>query len=323
MKKKRVLISGISGQDGSYLAEFLVRKNYLVFGIGKSKESLPNDLINLIEGFYEVDLLEPNPNNLKSIILDISPDEIYHLAAFHFSSAADGNNKMEFDSFNRINLITANIFLETIKDNLSNCRFFYAASSHVFGRVEKFPQTEEFSYRPESLYAITKAAGSHLCQFYRNYYKVYASVGILYNHETPRRQISFITSQIADCAVRAKNGLNPKLIVRDLDAIVDWGSAEDFVEAMWLTLQQEVSDTYIISSGSGRTIRDFTKIAFDYLNLDYQKFVFQDVNTTSSQTVFYIGDCSKIKKVCNWRPKKSFNDLVEEMVQSLINKIIV
>ena len=147
MNFKKALITGISGQDGSYLAELLVRKNYLVFGIGKSRESLSNDLINSIEGFYEFDLLEPNPNNLKSIILDISPDEIYHLAAFHFSSAADGNNKMEFDSFNRINLITANIFLETIKDNLSNSRFFYAASSHVFGRVEKFPQTDYFFCR--------------------------------------------------------------------------------------------------------------------------------------------------------------------------------
>lgn len=321
--KKKVLVTGITGQDGSYLAEYLLRKNYLVFGIGKSRESLSSDLINAIEGFYEFDFLEPTPNILKSIILDISPDEIYHLAAFHFSSAEDGNNRMEFDSFNRINLIAANIFLETIKNNLNNCRFFYAASSHVFGRVEKFPQTEEFSYRPESLYAITKAAGSHLCHFYRNYYKVYASVGILYNHESPRRQISFITSQIADCAVRAKNGLNPKLVVRDLDAIVDWGSAEDYVEAMWLTLQPEVSDTYIISSGTGRTIREFTKIAFEYLNLDYQQFVFQDPNVISKQTVFYIGDCSKIKKVCNWHPKKSFNDLVEEMVQSIMNKSLL
>jgi GDPmannose 4,6-dehydratase len=319
--KKIALITGVSGQDGSYLANFLKKKNYIVYGVGKSASHLSKELKTMLAGFYEIDLNDPL--FIKTIILELRPNEIYHLAAFHFSSQENGNNKMSFNSFNNINLVTTNIILETINEFLIECRFFYASSAHVFGKVEKYPQTEKFPFKPETLYGITKAAGSELCRFYQNFYNIYASVGILYNHESPRRQSSFITSQIAQCAANAIKGLNPKLIVSNLDAVVDWGYAEDYVEAMWLTLQQNKSDIYIISTGIGRTVRDFSKIAFEFLDLDYQKYIFQDDKKIIKQATLYIGDNSKIMNECGWTPKCSFKDIVQNMVLEFVNKKIV
>jgi len=318
-RPKKALITGVSGQDGSYLAEFLSAKGYNVYGVDKSFSQLPHETKNAISQLHEIDLTKPVV--LKKIILNILPDEIYHLAAYHFSSQLDGNSKMSFVPFNAINLVALNVILETIRDNLKSCRTFYASSSHIFGKVDQYPQSEYTPYHPESLYAITKAAGNELCRFYREYYDVYTSVGILYNHESPRRSLSFITAQIAEAAAMAKLGLPVKLTVRDLDGIVDWGAAQDYIRAMWLSLQQPHGDTYIISTGVPVQVRDFAQIAFNHVGLDSNNFIFQDKSTARKESIPYIGDSSKLRNECKWSPEISFYALVVEMVEAHVRRL--
>lgn len=317
LRKKKALITGVSGQDGSYLAEYLYSIGYNIFGVDKSFAHLPLQVKNVVIELHEIDLLKPNP--LKELILNISPDEIYHLAAYHFSSQEDGNVYMPFEPFNFINFSITNDILETIKNDVKSCRFFYASSSHIFGKVDRYPQNEETPYRPNSLYSITKAAGTELCKFYRDYYGVYASVGILYNHESPRRPLSFVTSQIAEAAAKASCGMQVSLILKDLEAVVDWGAAKDYVKAMWLSLQQSCGDDYIIASGIPRSIRDFTNVAFDYVGLDAENYILQDRAIKKNKGFPYIGDISKIQRECGWRPVISFDDLVIDMVKAHIN----
>jgi len=317
--QKKALITGISGQDGSYLAEYLYSKGYDVHGVDISFAQLPLQIKNIISELHEIDLTKPKL--LKKLIQKILPDEIYHLAAYHFSSQKDGNIKMSFEPFNSINLLATNEILDTIRRDLAKCRFFYASSSHIFGKVDHYPQNEKTPYRPDSLYGITKAAGNELCKFYREYYGVYASVGILYNHESSRRPLSFVTSQIAEAAAKASLGIEVRLILRDLDAIVDWGAAQDYVRAMWLTLQQSISDDYIISSGVPRRVNEFSKVAFDYVGLNANDFIFQDPTVENIERLLFIGDSSKLQSKCGWRPVISFNDLVIDMVEAQITRL--
>ena len=318
-KQKKALITGCAGQDGSYLAEYLYSKGYKVHGVDRSFAHLSPDIRNIISELHEIDLTKPEL--LKKIIQEIVPDEIYHLAAYHFSSQNAGNVIMPFEPFNSINLLATNEILDTIRRDLMKCRFFYASSSHIFGKVDHFPQTEKTPYRPESLYSITKAAGNELCKFYRDHYGVYTSVGIFYNHESPRRPSSFVTSQIAEAAAKASLGMQVKLTLRDLDAVVDWGSAQDYVNAMWLTLQQSCSDDYIIASGVPRHVHEFSKVAFDYVGLDANNFIFQDQAVKKIMRLPYVGDSSKIQNNCGWHPTISFNNLVIDMVKAHINRL--
>jgi GDPmannose 4,6-dehydratase len=317
--KKKALITGISGQDGSYLAEYLHREGYEIHGIDLSFAQLPLETKNIISELHEIDLRKPKL--LKKLIQRILPDEIYHLAAYHFSSQKDGNIKMSFEPFNSINLLATDEILDTVRRDLATCRFFYASSSHIFGKVDHYPQNEKTPYRPDSLYAITKAAGNELCKFYREYYGVYASVGILYNHESVRRPLSFVTSQIAEAAAKASCGMQVRLMLRDLDAIVDWGVAEDYVRAMWLTLQQTCSDDYVIASGVPRRVREFAKVAFDYVGLDANNFICQDQIVNDNQRTPHVGDPSKIQNKCGWHPVISFNDLVIDMVKAHADRL--
>lgn len=317
--QKKALITGISGQDGSYLAEYLYSKDYNVHGVDISFAQLPLQIKNMLSGQHEIDLSKPKL--LKKLIQKILPAEIYHLAAYQFSSQKDGNIKMSFEPFNSIHLLATNEILDTIRRVLLKCRFFYASSSHIFGKVEHYPQNEKTPYRPDSLYAITKASGNELCKFYRKYYGVYASVGILYNHESSRRPFSFVTSQIAEAAAKASLGMQVRLTLRDLHAIVDWGAAQDYVRAMWLTLQQSYGDDYIVASGVPRSVHEFSKVAFDYVGLNANDFIFQDQNIRKNEGFPYVGDSSKIKEICNWYPAISFNDLVIDMVQAQINRL--
>lgn len=316
---RKALITGVAGQDGSYLAEFLLEKGYEVFGIEKSWDSLSVHLSKRIKCCYDIDITKRN--SLKRIIKKIEPDEIYHLAAFHFSSQNEGNKNKSFEQFYIVNLLATNDILETIQKHLPKCRFFYASSCQIFGIVDSFPQNEKTPFHPNSLYAITKTAGTNLCQFYRDHFGIYTSVGILYNHESVRRPMSFVTSQIAESAAKAFTGNPVKLVLQDLDAKVDWGAAQDYVHAMWLTLQQKTSDNYIISSGNSRTVSEFAKIAFGSIGLNFSDFVFQEKNVKRNENLPYVGDCSKIKKQCNWQPMINFDDLVCEMVQYQLSKL--
>jgi len=311
---KKALITGVAGQDGSYLAEFLLDKGYNVYGIEKSWATLSAYLSKRITCCLDIDITKPN--SLKRIIREIAPDEIYHLAAYHFSSQNEGNKNKSFKQFYLVNLLATNEVLETIQRYLPKCRFFYASSCQIFGKVDCFPQNEKTPFRPDSLYAITKAAGTNLCQFYRDHYGINTSVGILFNHESVRRPVSFVTSQIAESAAKAFSGIPEKLVLKDLDAKVDWGAAQDYVRAMWLTLQQPTGDNYIISSGVTHTVNEFANIAFDSLGLNSSDFVFQETNVKRKKNMPYVGDNTKIKNQCNWLPMISFSDFVKEMVQS-------
>jgi GDPmannose 4,6-dehydratase len=318
-RTKKALITGISGQDGSYLAEYLFAKGYNILGIDRSFAHLLPQVKNNISELHEIDLTQPRL--LKKLILNFSPDEIYHLAAYHFSSQNGGNIEMPFEPFNSINLLATNEILDTIRCTFPECRFFYASSSHVFGKVDHYPQNEETPYRPNSFYSITKAAGNELCKLFRDYHGVYASVGILYNHESPRRPLSFVTSQIAAAAAKASQGIQFRIVLRDLDAIVDWGAAQDYVHAMWLTLQQPFSDDYVIASGVPRRVRDFSRIAFDHVGLNANDFIFQDQAVKTNKGLQQVGDSAKIRANCGWNPIISFNDLVINMVKAHIERL--
>ena len=271
---KRVLITGAAGQDGTYLTDFLSNLDYEIHGIDFSFKHVKKSILTKFKKTYKVDI--SNSIELISVIESIDPNEVYHLAAYHFSSQSQGNLKNSYSKFYDINLISTNHILEYIKNFNTTCRFFYASSCQVFGEVDTFPQTELTILKPNSLYSITKVASMHLCNFYRNHHGLYSSIGILYNHESPLRNLSFITTQIANCAANAYLGNHEVLKVRNINAELDWGSAKDYVEAMWLTLQQKKGSTYIISSGVKKSIKDFAKVAFDYVNLDYSNFIAQD-----------------------------------------------
>jgi GDPmannose 4,6-dehydratase len=318
-RPKKALITGISGQDGSYLAEYLHSKGYHVHGVDKSFAHLLPQVRNIVSALHEIDLTKPKI--LKKLIQNILPDEIYHLAAYHFSSQNNNNSIMPFEPFNSINVLAANEILDTIRHNFEKCRFFYASSSHIFGPVDHYPQNEKTPYRPDSFYSITKAAGSELCKLYRDHHGVYASVGILYNHESPRRPLSYVTSQIAEAAAKASRGMKVRLTLRDLDAIVDWGAAQDYVHAMWLTLQQSCSDDYVIASGVPRRVYEFSNVAFDYVGLRATDFIIQDQAAIKKKGLQYVGDSSKIRSKCGWHPVISFDDLVIDMVKAQISRL--
>jgi len=309
---KKALITGVSGQDGFYLSELLLEKGYEVYGIIRYLSNSTVELDKRIKCYNDIDIA--SKNSISGLIRELEPDEIYHLAAYHFSSQNEENKNKLFDQFYQVNLFCTNEILESINKFVPNCRFFYASSCHIFGKPDIFPQNEKTPFRPNSLYSITKCAGTNLCKFYREYHNIYTSVGILYNHESSRRSNSFVSTQIAETAAKAFLGIPTKLMIQDMDAKVDWGSAKDYVRAMWLSLQQSVGDDYVISSGNTHTIREFAKIAFDSVGLDFSEYIFQQSNHSKTNVIPYLGDSTKITNACNWHPMLSFNDLVFEMV---------
>jgi GDPmannose 4,6-dehydratase len=319
---KKAIITGVLGQDGYYLAELLLGKNYFVYGVYKNRDlnEIPIWQSKNIK-LYNFDLNQLGL--LEDLINEIQPDEIYHLAANHFSSQKIINSVISFIPFSDINIMVIDKILSIVYNNQFKTKVFYASSSHVFGDVKYYPQTENTPFNPNSFYSISKVAASNLCNFYRDSLGVFISVGILYNHESERRNPSFVTTQIATAAASAILGLEAKLYLRNLEAIVDWGAAKDYVVAMWHTLQQPISDNYIISSGIPRTINEFAKVAFEYVKLDAKKYIFQteSINKLQQKTTVYVGNPSKIQSICKWAIKYSFEDLVAEMVQFKINEL--
>lgn len=313
---KSAFITGISGQDGFYLAKLLLSKGYLVYGFDNNKQKLDKDFKSSLKEFFEIDLSESN--SLADIIKKIKPDEFYHLAAYHFSSQKDGNINREFDKFISINFKSTEIILNSIKLYSSKTKFFYSSSCQVFGDSYDYPQSEKTKYNPLCYYSISKVASTYLCDFYRKKFNIHASVGILYNHESPRRDNSFITTQIINAAIDVYNGKNVMLEINNLNAEVDWGSAEDYVEAMWLILQCKKSDNYIISSGNTHTIKDFANLAFSYFNLDYSKNIFQKKNSMTLINKKYFGNNEKLKEVTGWNPKTDLKSIIKSMIISKI-----
>ena len=310
---KKALITGVSGQDGSYLAEFLLSKNYQIFGaLNKDSKNLQNieHLVNKIE------LVEYALNDSKiteDLIKKIQPDECYHLAGSSFVDYSKDNQ----DSILNNNVNSTNFLLESIKNYASNCRFFLAGSSEMFGLSNESPQNENSLFNPQNVYGISKLKAFDLVKNYRQNYKIFACCGILYNHESPRRNPIFLTRKISQSVARIHLKIDDQIELGDIESARDFGYAKDYVEAMFLMLQNSQATDYIISSGNVYKIKDIIKIAFDYVNLDYKNFI--KINPKfirPSPQIQLFGNNSKIKKDLNWQPQTDIKKIIYEMIEN-------
>lgn len=320
---KRALITGITGQDGSYLAELLLSKGYKIYGLVR-RLSTPN--IGNIEhiqekiGFISGDLLDQS--SLIEAVNIAQPDEVYNLAAQSFVKASFDQPVLtgEFTALGVTRI------LEAIRVINKKIKFYQASSSEMFGKVTESPQKETTRFYPRSPYGVAKAYGHYITVNYRESYSIFACSGILFNHESPRRGIEFVTRKITNSVARIKLGKQKKLILGSLEPKRDWGFSGDYVEAMWLMLQQGKPDDYIIATGENHSVKEFVELAFKYVGIDdWEKYVESDnpMHTRPTETGSLIGDYSKARKVLGWKPKTSFKGLVEKMVQAdlaLVNK---
>lgn len=314
---KRALISGITGQDGSYLAEFLLEKGYEVHGIIRQVgfEDPEHRLWRIKHIADKVVLhcasLESYASIFK-VIEKVKPDEYYHLAA---QSYVGYSFEDEFSTINS-NINGTHFVLSAIKEKAPECRFYFAASSEMFGKVNETPQNEETPLYPRSPYGISKVAGFHLTRNYREAYNLHASSGILYNHESPRRGFEYVTRKITNAAVKIKLGLTGELRLGNLEARRDWGYAGDYIEAMWLMLQQDKPDDYVVATGITHSVKEWVEMAFNHVGLNWENHVVIDERFYRQMEVHELrGDCSKAKKKLGWRPRKLFKELVEMMVE--------
>ena len=316
--KRIALITGITGQDGSYLAEFLLKKKYKVHGIVRrvAIEDKTHRLWRLQKILKHINLHAASLESYASIvkiIQKIKPNEVYHLGA---QSYVDYSFKDEFSTLNT-NINGTHYLLSAIKDFSPKTKFYFAGSSEMFGKVRKTPQNEKTPFYPRSAYGISKVTGHDLARNYREAYNLYCCTGILFNHESPRRGFEFVTRKISHGVARIKYGLQRDLKLGNLDAKRDWGHARDYVEAMWLMLQQRKSDDFVIATNTQHSVREFAKMAFSIVGLDYKKFVKIDKSLyRPAEVQTLLGDFSKARKLLKWKPKVSFNNLVKDMVLS-------
>ncbi len=318
MTKKKALITGITGQDGSYLAEHLLRLGYEVHGLVRrvALES-PNSRFTRIS--HLLDKITLHPASLESypsifhIIAGHEFDECYHLAAQSFvaESFADGFSTMN------ININGTHYVLAALRELRSQCKFYFAGSSEMFGRVRETPQLESTPFYPRSPYGISKVAGFDLTRNYREAYGMFCCSGLLFNHEGPRRGFEFVTRKISSTAVQIKLGLASELRLGNLEARRDWGHAADYVRAMHLMLQQPEPDDYVVATGETHSVREFCERAFAEVDLDYREYVKVDERYyRPSEVDLLIGDATKARKVLGWQPRYTFDELIKEMVQA-------
>ena len=315
-KKRIALITGITGQDGSYLAELLLEKDYEVHGIVRriAIEDPDHRMVRIRHLLSEVHLhsasLESYPS-LFNVVRTVEPEECYHLAAQSFVSYSFED---EFSTFNT-NINGTHFMLSAIKELAPRCRFYFAGSSEMMGKVTEVPQTESTRFHPRSAYGISKVAGFELTRNYREAYGLHASSGILYNHESPRRGFEFVTRKITHHVAKIKLGQASEVRLGNLDARRDWGHARDYVQAMWLMLQQPKPDDYIAATGVTHSVRDFCELAFRIVELEYGKYVVSDPNFFRPAEVDVLeGNASKARRQLGWSPHYTFEELVREMV---------
>ncbi len=317
---KKALITGIAGQDGSYLAELLLSKGYEVHGIVRRVdiEDTEHKLRNIVHLLERIDLHAGSLDNVLSlikVIKDIQPDECYHLASSSFVSYSFDD---EISILNN-NVNSTHYLLAAIKEFAPRCRFYFAGSSEMFGTVDRSPQSETTPFNPRSIYGISKVVGYHLAKNYRTQYGLFTSMGILYNHESPRRGYVFVTRKIVSAAVKIKLGLQDHLLLGNLDAWRDWGYAPDYVQAMWLMLQADTPSEYVIASGQTHSVREFVETAFSIAGLDYQRYVRTDPKLfRPSEKVQLCGDPTRARTGLGWKPTLEFKDIVRTMVESEI-----
>lgn len=319
--KKKALITGITGQDGSYLAELLLGKGYDVFGIIRRSSSFNTARIDHIyrdphESGIRLHLVYGDlcdSSSLGKLLSDIMPEEVYNLGA-------QSHVRVSFDIPEYTSDATALgvlRILEAIRMVGGNIRFYQASSSELFGRVQEVPQKETTPFYPRSPYACAKGYGFYITRNYRESYGIYACNGILFNHESPRRGETFVTRKITRAVGRIKVGLQEKLYMGNLDAKRDWGYAPEYVETMWLMLHQNEPDDFVVATGETHTVREFVEEAFSLVDLDYKKFVEVDPKYLRPAEVdLLVGDATKANKVLGWKPRVTFKELVKIMVES-------
>ena len=318
MIMKRALITGIAGQDGSYLAELLLAKGYEVHGIVRriAIEDSEHKLKNIGHILDRVQLHVASLDNVLSLIKlvkDLAPDECYHLASSSFVSYSFED---EISILNN-NVNSTHYLLATIREFSPSCRFYFAGTSEMIGAVDHAPQDEKSPFNPRSIYGISKVAGYHLVKNYRNQYGMFACSGILYNHESPRRGYEFVTRKIVASAVKIKMGFQKQLILGNLDASRDWGFAPDYVNAMWLMLQRKEPDDYVVATGETHTVREFAATAFSCLGLDYQQYVAVDPKFfRPAEKIELCGNPARIVMELGWSRTKTFSEIVELMIDN-------
>ena len=315
---KKALITGISGQDGSYLAEFLLSKDYEVHGLVR-RVALEDETHRLWRLRNFKDKITLHSGSLESyaslvkIIEKIKPDEIYHLAAQSYVSYSFED---EFSTINT-NVNGTHYVLSAVKEFSKKSKFYFAGSSEMFGKVEETPQNERTRFHPRSAYGISKVTGFELTRNYREAYSINACTGILFNHESPRRGFEFVTRKISHSVARIKHGLQKKISLGNIDSKRDWGHAKDYVEAMWLMLNQGNNKDFVIGTGEQHSVREFAEKAFNFVNLNYKDYIKIDQKLIRPAEVdTLLADYSSAKKELNWQPKISFENLVNEMVES-------
>lgn len=315
----RALITGITGQDGSYLAELLLEKGYEVAGMVRRNSTQPFERINHIRerlNLVQADLLDQL--SLISAIEETKPDELYNLAAQSFVPTSWNQPTLtaEFDALGVTKI------LEAIRYCDKKIKFYQASSSEMFGKVSETPQTENTPFYPRSPYGVAKVYGHFITVNYRESHHIHASSGILFNHESPRRGLEFVTRKITDAVARIKLGLAKNLALGNLDARRDWGFAGDYVEAMWLMLQQPEPDNYVIATGQTHSVREFVEAAFAHADLDYNDYVTIDPKFLRPAEVDLLqGDPSHARKTLGWEPKVSFIELVRMMVDADLKRL--
>ena len=313
---KRALITGITGQDGSYLAEFLLEKGYKVYGLVR-RLSTPNtenihhivDKVELISG----DLLDQK--SLDDAVREARPDEVYNLAAQSFVKTS-WNQAVLTGEYTALGVTR---MLEAVRSVDSKIKFYQASSSEMFGKVTETPQKETTRFHPRSPYGVAKVYGHYITLNYRESYDMFACSGILFNHESPRRGIEFVTRKISHAVARISLGKQKKIVLGNLDSKRDWGYAGDYVEAMWMMLQQDSPDDYVIATGETHSIEEFVIEAFKIIGIDDWKSYVESNDhkfMRPAEVDYLIGDYSKANKVLGWKPKTSFKQLVEMMVKA-------
>jgi len=320
---KIALITGITGQDGSYLAELLLKKDYEVHGIVRPNFSTEDKIKNwriqkIIKDLHFHKHSIENAEGLKAIIKKINPLEVYHLAA----QAYDGHSfDNELYTFN-INLNAMHFVISSIREINNKAKIFFAGSSEMYGDGKNIPINEKTLFVPSSAYGIAKVAGYYLIKNYRLSHKMHTSTGILFNHESPRRDLQFVTRKISHAAASIKKGLFKNFELGNLNAKRDWGHAKDYVRAMWMMLQQEKADDYVIGTGELKSVEEFADKAFKYVGLNYKDYLSIDEKLKRKQDLGNrIADITKAKNNLKWKPEIDFDSLVEDMVESELRLI--
>ncbi|MEZ4667505.1 MAG: GDP-mannose 4,6-dehydratase [Anaerolineae bacterium] len=314
MSKKRALITGITGQDGSYLAEFLLQKGYEVFGLVRRSSTVNYERIRHIQD--EINLVSGDMTDQTSLthaLSEIRPQEIYNLAAQSFVQTSWAQPVFTGD----VTGLGVTRMLDSIRTIDPSIRFYQASSSEMFGKVQEVPQKETTPFYPRSPYGVAKVYGHWITVNYRESYDLHASSGMLFNHESPRRGIEFVTRKVTYHAAKIKLGLAKELRIGNLDAQRDWGFAGDYVQAMWLMLQQDQPDDYVIATGQTHSVEKLLKVAFETVDLDWKQYTVQDERFMRPAEVdLLVGDPSKAGQRLGWEPQVSFEQLIQMMVEA-------